>query len=57
MPCSGAKGGVGVKNQRWIAYGLATTGVMLILAGLARSEATEVMQKATMICLECIGLR
>lgn len=46
-----------MKNQRWIAYGLATTGIVLILTGLARGEATEVVQKATIICLECIGLR
>jgi len=46
-----------VKDQRWISYGLAAAGICMLLAGLARGEAADVMQKAVMICLECIGIR
>ncbi|MBE0467080.1 MAG: thioredoxin [Candidatus Desulforudis sp.] len=46
-----------MKNQRWISFGLVATGLVLVLAGVARGEAADVMQKAVMICLECIGIR
>jgi hypothetical protein len=46
-----------LQDQRWISYLLATAGIILILVGLARGEAADVMQKAVLICLECIGIR
>lgn len=44
-------------SNRWISYVLAGAGVFLVVAGLARGEAADVMQKAVLICLECIGIR
>jgi hypothetical protein len=31
-------------------------GLFCVCAGLFRNEAQEIFQKATLICLECIGL-
>lgn len=47
-----------MKNKRALAarYGLLALGVLFIAAGLLRREHIEVLQKAVMICLECIGI-
>jgi hypothetical protein len=31
-------------------------GIACLCIGIFRSEAAEVLQKATLVCLECIGL-
>ena len=47
-----------MKNKGILAarYGLLALGVLFIAAGLLRREHIEVLQKAVMICLECIGI-
>lgn len=41
----------------WLArWGLLAAGGALLAVGLLRQEHREVMQKAVMICLECIGI-
>lgn len=35
---------------------LLSAGVLLMIAGVYRGEMSEVFQKATNICLECIGI-
>ena len=34
-----------------------TLGLILIAAGIANGELTEIMQKAIVVCLECIGIK
>ena len=31
-------------------------GIAMMIAGLLRGEAVEILRKATVICLECIGI-
>jgi hypothetical protein len=31
-------------------------GAVLIAVGIMRGETTEILRKATMVCLECIGI-
>ena len=35
---------------------LLLAGIALVLLGLFRNEAHEVMQKAIFVCMECIGI-
>jgi len=35
---------------------LLAAGVAMMVAGLMRGEAQEVLQKAILVCLECIGI-
>lgn len=44
------------KKRSLISIILLSTGILLILAGIFRGEASAVFQKATKICLECIGI-
>ena len=41
---------------RWIGWTAAGLGLLLLLLGVYRGEAAVVAQKATNICLECIGI-
>jgi len=45
-----------MKKRSIIALALLTVGVAFIVIGALDGEATAVMQKAVMICMECIGL-
>ena len=44
------------KIRLFIQIGLAAAAVIMIAVGMSRGEAGMVMQKAVMICLECIGI-
>lgn len=44
------------KNRHIISVLLLCLGVALILAGIFRGEALTVFNKATRICMECIGI-
>ena len=39
-----------------LAVALLCIGVVALLLGLLRGEAADVLRKATMVCMECIGL-
>lgn len=39
-----------------LAFLLITLGVIAMVLGVYRGEAADVLRKATMICMECIGL-
>ena len=41
---------------RWVGLLLAVLGVALMLLGIARGEMAVVLSKATLICMECIGI-
>lgn len=47
-----------MKSKRILAarYGLLAIALVLIAIGLLGREQVEVLQKAVMICLECIGI-
>ena len=44
------------KSRRIIAILCIFVGIVLLVAGLLRGEAQTVLNKATRICLECIGI-
>ncbi|MBQ6824196.1 MAG: hypothetical protein IJN82_06845 [Clostridia bacterium] len=44
------------RTKNILALSLLCLGVIALLGGLFRGEAAEVLKKATMICLECIGI-
>ena len=43
-------------KHRLIAILALVLGIVLVIAGIFRGEATVVLQKATRICMECIGI-
>lgn len=47
-----------MKNKRdlFARYGLLSAAIILTVIGIGKKEYLEVMQKAVMICLECIGI-
>ncbi len=45
-----------LKNRHIISVLLLCLGLALILAGIFRGEALTVFNKATRICMECIGI-
>ncbi len=45
-----------MKKRSIISLALLAAGLAFIVIGAVRGEANDVMQKAIMICMECIGL-
>ena len=45
-----------MKKRSIISLALLAAGLAFIVIGAVRGEANPVMQKAIMICMECIGL-
>ena len=46
-----------MKKKEWILpAGLLLCGTLLIVLGIFRGEPLTVLEKATKICLECIGI-
>ncbi len=45
-----------MKKRSIISLAIAAVGLTFIVIGAVRGEAGAVMQKAVMICMECIGL-
>ncbi len=43
-------------KKNLLAFLLITLGVIAMVLGILRGEAADVFRKATMICMECIGL-
>ncbi|MBQ3085686.1 MAG: hypothetical protein IJC46_09590 [Clostridia bacterium] len=44
------------RTKSLIALSLLGIGVIALTLGLLRGEAAEILKKATIICLECIGI-
>ncbi|MBQ8894574.1 MAG: hypothetical protein IJ043_09260 [Clostridia bacterium] len=44
------------RTKNIIALCLMAGGLVALIAGILRGEAADVLRKATMICLECIGI-
>ena len=44
------------RTKNLIAAGLILLGALAMTLGILRGEAADVLRKATMVCLECIGL-
>ncbi len=44
------------KKRKLLATIILSIGLIFIVAGILRGEASTVFQKATRICLECIGI-
>jgi len=43
-------------KKRALQITLLATGVAMLVIGLLRGEAAEILRKAIVICLECIGI-
>ncbi|MBR1403321.1 MAG: hypothetical protein IJ558_04020 [Treponema sp.] len=47
---------IATKKQKIISILLIIIGIALVIAGIFRGEAVTVFNKASRICLECIGI-
>ncbi len=45
-----------ILHRRLISYSLLVASIVLVILGIMRGEARTVLQKAVIICLECIGI-
>ena len=45
-----------ITESRWIGPALAVLGILLMILGIYRGEASVVFTKAINICMECIGI-
>ena len=46
-----------MKNGRWLLRAaMALLGVGCVAAGLAAGQYSETLQKAVLVCLECVGI-
>lgn len=45
-----------ITESRWIGPALAFLGILLMILGICRDEASVVFTKAINICMECIGI-
>lgn len=45
-----------MKKANYVTYTLLVVGGLLVLAGIRMEAYRSVLEKATMICLECIGI-
>ena len=43
-------------KRRILQITLLITGLSMMIMGLLRGEALEVLRKATVVCMECIGI-
>ena len=43
-------------KRTWIAVGVLCLGAVFVAVGVTRGEAATVLQKAVMICMECVGI-
>ena len=43
-------------KRRTIGIAILAAGILLIAAGVFRGELNAIMQKAVLVCMECIGL-
>ena len=45
-----------MEKRRTIGIAILSIGILLIVAGVFRGELNAIMQKAVLVCMECIGL-
>lgn len=45
-----------MSRRAWLTLGLLSVAIVLIACGLLRGEGALIWQKASAICLECVGL-
>ena len=45
-----------IRKRIWAPVFLSAAGAALMAAGIINGELTEIMHKAIIICLECIGI-
>ncbi len=43
-------------TNKWVRYSLLGLSILFVVLGIFRGEARTVLQKAVLICLECIGI-
>jgi len=43
-------------RRRIIQLSILTAGVILVVLGVIRGDALEILKKAVLVCMECIGI-